>query len=226
MNQSLYDGSNGPASALETSTQLAIQFYDKVRIQANKRLSFAPIGQNGLRDNSGHTSRHSLSEMFDGTFQRQGSVLRSLVEHGELPDAIHELSSPESSESRLAGTICTGYFVWMLAELSELIAGGDIHTVGPLIESMIPLVGQQSTALNTSPKRLPPMPSLLSTSTPEPEIPGNAVLDKVAPVFLSVRPVKKKKKKSRASTSKSRKGKKAPSAKKKRKKSTKRSGRK
>ncbi len=223
MNQeSNSENSNGQTPD-ELALYNAIQFYEQVRVQASKRLSFAPRGDNGLPDASGAISSSSLSEMWDGIYQRQESVLRSLVEHSELPDSIHELSSPESSESRLAGTIYMALSTWMLADLTELMTGGELHTVGPsLIRMMQDVGGPPVTLLNTSPKKTLLTRSSPLTSTQErakAELEASEPLNRLITKRGTVR---KRTGGSKPSSLKLRKGKKRPSAKKKKRKSGKR----
>jgi len=154
-------------TALEETLQKSIQFYEKVRLSASARLSFAPVGANGLRDGSGAISSHSLSEMWDVCFLRMKHVLTSLVDHSELPDQVHELSLQESMESKLAATIFTAYSAWMIADLSELLANGGLTTVGSMIDNMMQHVAPAGMSRNTLPKRRPNVESLRSISIPD-----------------------------------------------------------
>jgi len=219
MNQSSSDPSDGSQSPTEITLQKAIQLYEAVRLKANARLSFAPLGDNGLADNSGAISSPLLSEMFDVLFQRIELVSRSLVEHSELPDQIYDLSLQESTEARLAATICTAYYAWMLSDMSELLKTGSIATVSPMIDDMIRHVALASTSPSTSLRK--PGSSLRSPSVPLKSYPA-----------LEPQPLQKKRrgskatKKSGSSSKKSPTTKKRPSAKKKKVKSRKRSAKK
>lgn len=204
----------------------AVELYETIRVQASRRLSFAPRGDNGLPDNSGAISSALLSETYDGCHQRITFVIQSLVDHSELPDNIHELHSRESSESQLVGTICTALFTWMLSDAIELLTGGEIHTAGQPMKNLKAMLEGASTSPSISLKNRPPLRSLRSTSTQE--------QPKTAPPARESEPQadtkgasgKNRTAASKTSSSKSRKGRKQPSAKKKKRKSGKRSGKK
>jgi len=181
---------------------------------------------NGSQDESGRTSQPLLSEMRRGLFQRLEHVLQSLEEHSELPDEMHSLSSPENAEPQLAATICTAYFTWMIADMHELLSGGELHTVSSNLDDMIQHVQEASTSQSTSLKNPIKLGNLRSTPIQgvrngvrveyeQPQLPGT-----------NVKPKKKATKKSKGSKTKSSTGKKRPSVKKKKRKSKKRSGRK
>jgi len=210
----------------EETLQKAIQFYEKVRVTASSRLSFAPLGGNGLRDGSGAISSHSLSEMWDVCFQRIEHVMRSLVEHSELPDQVHELSLQESSEARLAATICTGYFTWMIADVTELLSGGALHTVSPMIDDMMQRVGPPVTSRSTSLRSSLRQPNLQSTNIQAAPPGGNLASEGRARTPTRSKNVRQSTQQKKKSTSTSPTGKKRPSAKKKKGKSKKRSVRK
>jgi len=213
-------------TAHEEVFQKSIQLYQAVRSQTTRRLSFAPRGDNGLADASGRISSPLLLEIYEGVSQRLAHVLVSLEERSELPESVHTLPSAESGEAQLVGSICTGYFAWMMSDVIELFHGGKLSTVSPMLDDMIQHVAQLHTVPSTSLKKPARLGSLRLTPTLKQDTILDSELDRPLP------PVKKKVKKKKASkpstksTGKSPKGKKRALAKKKGRKSGKRSGRK